>query len=163
MRLAEITMPVRVFYHGSLEPLEPGTILRPGVGGFLSSRLHIRAAERILAAFRPRTAIPRTKSIFMTDSPDPRVITSAGGHDNYIYAIEAMDAVERNDAGWWDVIARDVRDFLRHGGGRVSEIDPHWHAEAAEAYWNGERCPHEDYPWEYRTRRARVLELIHAA
>lgn len=160
MRLSEIAAPTRIFFHGSLDALELGTILRPGVGGYVLSRLHFRLTERAMAHYRPTACIPRTRSIFMVDNPDPRIVTAAGGNDNFIYRVEAMDAVERNDAGWWDMIARDVRDHYQNGV-RLADLLPRYE-EWAEAYWAGEKCPHEDYPWEYRTRRARVLEEVYS-
>ena len=82
---------------------------------------------------------------------DPDEIDSAGGYEDFVYLVEPIGSVERNDMAWYSEVGICEWDRLD---------DPELKLFAA-AYWSGKpfREPAHSL-FEYRARSARILGIM---
>ena len=105
-----------------------------------------------MEAFRPAHCLPRAQSVFLVDDPDTDNIEKAGGYADYVFRVEPVGEVERNDVGWWaEIYGGGAFEYADGDTGVLEDLKP-----AADAYWAGaaSRSPR----WEFRAREAVVLE-----
>lgn len=135
-----------ILYHGSVEPMEVGTVL-VGRGASCGDD----ETEARLEAMRPDGMIARGEALFLAFAEDD--IDALGGYVDSVMVVETDGPVERSDLAWATAcqIALETGDMVR--------------ADAcAAAYWAG--TPFEDPArsvFEARTRRGLVTACLDEA
>lgn len=139
-----------VLFHGSRTDIEIGTVLtgRPIKHTDRESKL----VEAVLEHYRPKNCLPRNQSVFMVDTPDIDVIEKVGGYADYIFSVQPLGNVEKNDVFWWAQIYSLAEDS--------KSLDELKNRAATDAnnYWSGE--PSRRTRWEYRTDKAKVMQMV---
>ena len=133
-------------YHGTKAKLQVGMILTPQPHGYVNDP-EVAQHEAIMENARPEGALPRNQSVYMVADPDE--IDFAGGYEDYIYEVEPIGEVERNNMGWYSEVSMYEWD---------DEADPRA-VEAAESYWLGSDFPKASI-WEYRAPQAKIVRLV---
>lgn len=147
MRLYEILKESpTVLYHGSRQELDVGTILTPRSDGYVHQD-DTRYTEEVMDMYRPGTSLPRDESVYMTSSIED--IDYAGGYDDYVYIVEPIGKVERNNLHWYSQVAM----YAEHNDDMDDEI-----AEWATNYWSG--ASSTDALWEFRAPSARIVKMV---
>lgn len=120
----------RVFYHGSMDYLEVGSVLRPR---------HAYAESwskadfyTVLERYRPKHLLAHAQSVFLCDNPDD--VDLAGGGTEWMFEVKPLGSIQRHDLNWSSAISCAV------GEGAAEEAL----RELAENYWRG--VPHPDEP-----------------
>jgi hypothetical protein len=139
-----------LLYHGSQKKFPIGFTLLPQSDGYAASQNEdIANTEQILEAHRPPHCLPRSKSVFLVG--DPEEIDFAGGYTDFIYRVEPIGRVEKNDMDWYGQLSCVMWD---------EEDDPEA-VRLAENYWNGTPSDHsENSLFEYRAGSAKIVELV---
>jgi 2'-5' RNA ligase/8-oxo-dGTP pyrophosphatase MutT (NUDIX family) len=138
-----------VLYHGSRKKFQPGDTLTPQPGGYVTApEPDVELTEDIVELHRPKGALPRKDSVYMVD--DPALIDYAGGYEDYVYAVEPIGKVEKNDMDWYSELSTYIWD----------SIDDPEAARLAQGYWSGKAKGGEHTLFEYRARKAKVVKLI---
>ncbi len=147
-------------YHGSRKEFPVGFTLLPQSDGYASSSDEsIANTERILESHRPAQCLPRAKSVFMVT--DPEEIDFAGGYTDFVYQVEPVGKVEKNDMAWYSSLATVIWDDVN---------DPEA-IRLAEGYWSGQpekplrsfeyRALLESHTlFEYRAPSAKIIRVI---
>lgn len=144
------------FLHGSLDELEPGTILTPRGDAMAGVDSDI---EDVLEANRPAQHPRRNAVIYMAS--DLRTLENVARAADYIYLVKPLSTPLRLDGSWvnriWTLFAQNEDDL----------DNPKIVAEAslyAQGYWSGKPCPayqpgHEAI-WEYMASSAEVVSDV---
>lgn len=134
------------FYHGSMEQLPVGTVLKPRRDYEQSwgSTDFYAALER----YRPEGMLSHSKSVFMCDNPDD--VDLAGGGTEWLFTVTPIGPVQKHDMNWSSEISSLI------GDGR--SIDSLEVKLAAENYWNGIPHPNEQV-WEYLAPAAKIIAV----
>lgn len=74
--------------------------------------------------------MPRSRSVYVTDTPDLFPLWRVGSHLHHVHEVEPAGAVERGHAGWWTLV-----NLHQDEAGFEDQVIC-W----AEAYWAGEEC-----------------------
>jgi hypothetical protein len=148
------------FYHGSMNELKIGTILKP------SQR--VGDTEEFLEMAKPSDKLSRSQSVFLVDKPDAELITACGGDDSHCYEVQPLGKVERSGVTFFNELegfmynSREqyVEDEMNKG---LSFEDAEAAfilaaREIADQYWHGEES--DDGIMEYRTPQAKVIKKI---
>lgn len=149
MRAQEfITENKNILYHGSVKEFPIGFILEAQSDGY--TRLNdkdISITEKILESSRPQNSISRYDSVFMVDNPDD--IDNMGGYIDYIYIVEPIGKLERNDIKWYT----EISIYGPYNDDMDDEINQ-WSMN----YWNG--IQHPKGIWEYRALKAKIVKIL---
>lgn len=150
MRAWELTENSIAYYHGSRHKYPIDFILTPQPDGYVMTvgdEDGVENIEHIIEKNRPDSMLPRFDSVFMVDNPDD--IDSAGGYIDYIYIVEPLGGVEKNNMGWYSQISgfEDTEEGIRQ------------ESFLAQQYWSGDNSP-DGGLWEYRSPKARVIRLV---
>src|SRR5271157_3270029 len=136
-------------YHGSKKQFQPGDILTPRSDGYFSDP-DTRQHEEIVERNRPEGALPRSNSVYMV--ADPEEIDRAGGYENYVYEVEPIGNVEKNDLEWYGQISS-----YEWEGDENPEAD-----KMAQGYWSGLELGGNWTLYEYRAPQAKIVRLVSA-
>lgn len=135
------------YYHGSRKKFPVGFILTPQNDGY-TSHSEVQAEEQIIEKYRPKNKLSRKNSVFMVDNIDD--IDSAGGYLDFVYRVEPLGKIERSDMHYYSEISI-YHDMME------DEIK-----QLALNYWSGIPSGTNTGLFEYRTPKAKILELVHA-
>ena len=136
-------------YHGSRKKFPIGMVLKPQSDGYVhSDDDNIGETESILDSYRPSSMLSRNQSVFMVD--DPEDIDYAGGYDDYIYIVEPIGKVERNDLHWYSELSMYA--------GYNDDMDDEFEQWASN-YWNGVYSGSGGI-WEYRAKAAKIVGIL---
>jgi 8-oxo-dGTP pyrophosphatase MutT (NUDIX family)/GNAT superfamily N-acetyltransferase len=133
-------------YHGTRAKLEIGTILTPQPHGYVNDP-EVAQHEQIMENARPEGSLPRNQSVYMVADPDE--IDFAGGYEDFVYEVEPIGEVERNNMGWYSEVSMYEWDNIADSRA----------VEAAESYWLGLDFPKSSI-WEYRAPKAKIVRLV---
>jgi hypothetical protein len=133
------------FYHGSLKEFPIGFVLTPQKDGYIATN---DSLEKLLESKRPETSLPRAESVFMVKDVDD--IEAAGGYLDYVYEVEPIGNVEHNDVGFYS-------EAQSYAWGHSDKYEAE---KMAQAYWSGNRCPHDFSVMEYRCRQAKIVGIV---
>jgi hypothetical protein len=152
MRIHEILTEskVPVLYHGSYKEFPLGFVLTPQSDGYQHSTSDVRHTEEIIESYRPSDMMSRFDSVFMVD--DATDIDNAGGYDDYVYVVEPIGNVERNNLGWYS----DVAVYGEYDNDNHEDIEQ-WSLN----YWHGHDAVNG--VWEYRARSARIVKVLYTS
>ena len=141
----------RHYFHGSTQPLRPGTVLQPGKGMGLQNDPAVGEYESYMEQAKPDNKISRQQCVFMCSRLQD--IQRAGGGTHYIYEVQPLGQVDMSDQAWYGYLS-----FLRH------PVTSQYNEEAFEIamnYWEGIPYPDKaESLWEYRTPKAKVLRRV---
>lgn len=147
MKLAQLCEAINTtFYHGSMEKLPVGTILKPQDD--YEQNWGNTDFYRILEDNRPSNMLSHKKSVFLvTDADD---VDLAGGSTEYLFTVKPLGLVERHDLNWSTEISMLISDGYKKDSDEIKT--------AASNYWKG--IPHNNESvWEYLTSRAEILTV----
>lgn len=135
----------RKFYHGSMDHLAVGTILRPGPN--YEKHWSNTSFYAVLERYRPRHLLPHAQAVFLCGDPDD--VDLAGGGTEWMFEVKPLGPLQKHDMNWSSAISGAVDD------NSPEEILK----ELAENYWNG--VPHPDGSvWEYLVPNAEILRVM---
>lgn len=137
----------KVFYHGSMETLPIGTILRPNPE--YEQQWQSTDFYNALEYNRPAGMMAHKDSVFMCDNPDD--IDASGGGTEWLFTVEPLGPIQRHDLNWSSEISMLISD-------EDLTFDDPAVEEAAHNYWAGVPHPNEQV-WEYLTPRARIVKV----
>lgn len=112
-------------YHGSWDPLDEGTALRPGFGG---GAIVDTELEALFEAARPEGLVPRREAVFMAADPDE--IDALGGYTEFVYEVAPGGPVTAHDLAWYSQAQAHM------AVGEDAEA-----RRCADAYWSGTAFP----------------------
>jgi len=143
MKLLELE---KVYYHGSSEYLDVGTILTPRKDyendwqdtDFYGSLEH----------YRPSNCLSHKESVFMVDNDND--IDNAGGGTEYVFHVIPLGDVQRHDMNWGSEISMLISDGYDISSDEIKH--------AAQEYWKGTPHPNESV-WEYLTPSAKIIKV----
>lgn len=143
MRLFEVE---QTFYHGSMEYMEPGTILIP------HPRYEYNWGDSdfygILEHYRPSNMLAHKDAVFMVANDED--IDLSGGGTEWVFIVQPAPRIEKHDVNWSSEIS-----MLRSEGYEPNDPEVE---QAAMNYWNG--VPHyNEQVWEYLTTSAKILHV----
>lgn len=141
----------QLLYHGSQKKFPVGFVLLPQSDGYAASPDEdIANTERVLEAHRPAHCLPRNQSVFMVANPDE--IDSAGGYLDFVYTVEPVGKVEKNDMDWYVRVACVIWDDVNHPEA----------IRLSKGYWSGKPWEHNSKHslFEYRAQSAEVVQLV---
>jgi len=145
-------------YHGSRERFPIGFVLKPHLPKLEPEEAavekvleHVRAHDRRFVC-----SLPRSKSVYLVDTPDVDLIERAGGRATHVYEVDAT-CVEKNDAHWWaEILSNGAYDYT--AGAATFQQLLGWTHKYGLSYWLGRAS---DRPlWEYRARSAHVVAVV---
>lgn len=139
-----------VYFHGSMKKFEPGDILTPQSDGYVNSPdPMVRQTERIIESQRPANALSRKDSVFMVGNPEE--IDFAGGYEDYVYEVEPIGQVDKNDMSWYSDLGTYMWD-------REDDTEA---IRLAQGYWSGKaKGGGEHTLFEYRASKARIVRVF---
>lgn len=118
----------RVFYHGSMNYLEPDTILTPR-DDYESNWGHTDF-YKVLEHYRPEDMLSHNNSVFMCDNDED--VDLAGGGTEWLFIVEPLGKIEKHDINWSSEISMLISDGYSINNNKVKEV--------AYNYWHG--IPH---------------------
>lgn len=146
MRAKEFIESTKKYYHGSMDELPVGTVLRPHPD--YEQQWGHTAFYVVLEDNRPSNMLSHKDAVFMCDNPDD--VDLAGGGTNWIFTVIPLGLVQRHDLNWGSQISGLIDD-----GASIDSVEVKL---AADNYWNG--IPHTDEQvWEYLTTAARIIAV----
>lgn len=146
-----------IYYHGSYDNLEIGTILTPEMGNFVKTLSPLTMDSHFkLEMFKPPSFLSRNNGVYMCKDIDD--IDLSGGSSDHIYVVEPLGKVEAHDLNWMSEI-EVIMDRAHENGTVESEKTIEEVRSAALNYWNG--IPHfNESVWEYTTPSAKVIKEV---
>ena len=138
------------FFHGSKRDIQLGTIIKGKRIQHYDSES--KMVEKVLEHFKPLDCLSRNASVFMVDAPNIDLIEKAGGYADYIYSVEPLGKIEKNDVSWWG----DIYSLSLHYSS-IEELIPE-SKEIAINYWKG--VSSKKPLWEYRTPAFKIVSLV---
>jgi hypothetical protein len=141
------------YYHGSKTKFSVGDILTPQSEGYVMGsgldhselEAHMRL-EQAMEDYRPASAVPRQKAVFMVT--DPEDIDYAGGYTDFIYEVVPLGPVTKANLHWYSALNNYVFD---------EDVDPEVVKKLASQYWNATPSKHSLF--EYLTPAARIIAI----
>jgi hypothetical protein len=134
----------KLYYHGSMEHLPVGTILRPNPD--YEKEWQSTDFYNALEFHRPPGMMAHKDSVFMCDNPDD--VDAAGGGTEWLFTVKPLGPIQRHDLNWSSEISMlwdEDHDF------DSAEVE-----QAADNYWAGIPHPNEQV-WEYLTPSAEII------
>ena len=111
-----------MYYHGSIKPLNIGTILVPNLLGYTRQK-EVSNIEKLFNENKPEhILIDRFNCVFLTDNIDD--IDNLGGFTDFIFEVDNI--IEKSDLSWY------TKAFLQLEEGNIEGAK-----ESALNYWNG--------------------------
>lgn len=135
----------RIFYHGSYDAIDDGTVLK-GRGDAYEADWKHTDFYPVLERYRPETFVPHRDAVFLVDDIDD--IDNAGGATEWVIEVIPAGEVTRHDMNWSSEISCLLSDGHDAASPKV--------AEAAGNYWRGVEHP-DGALWEYLAREAMVV------
>ena len=137
----------KTYYHGSMEPLPVGTILRPNPE--YEKNWQSTDFYNALEFNKPAGMLSHKDSVFMCDNTDD--IDAAGGGTEWLFTVKPLGPVQRHDVNWSSEISMLISDH------DMTFDDPEVE-QAADNYWQGVPHPNEQV-WEYLTPSAEIIAV----
>lgn len=134
------------FYHGSMNHLPIGTVLKPSDD--YEQQWGHTDFYRALEKYRPRNLLSHRNSVFMVSEPDD--IDLAGGGTEWMFTVEPLGPIQKHDLNWSSEISSLIGDGYAIDSAQVKS--------AAENYWHGLPHPAESV-WEYLTTAAKIIKV----
>ena len=134
------------YYHGSMDDLPVGTILRPGNDDYEQNwgdNLWYKALEM----YRPPKYRSHRESVFMVDNDED--VDAAGGGTDYLFTVKPLGEVQRHDMNWMSEIGGLLDDGVDMRDSKIKQM--------ALNYWNGVPHPNESV-WEYLAPEAVIVK-----
>ncbi len=143
LKFNEYSHTPKIYYHGSMDDLPIGTILRPSES--YATDWGSTDFYNPLEKYRPKDKPPHHNSVFMCEDEDD--IDASGGGTSFIFTVKPLGPVDKHDLNWSSEISMLVSD-----GESEEKIK-----QAAKNYWRG--VPHNsgESLWEYTTTHAEIL------
>ena len=139
-------MPAFRYFHGSMDPLDLGTVMK-GRGPEYEKSWGGTDFYRILETSRPEHGLAHACAVFAVGHPDD--IDLAGGGTEWVFELEPLGPVSRHDINWSSEIS-----MLLSDGHAAESLEI---AQAAKNYWAG--MPHSSGPvWECLMPAARIIQ-----
>lgn len=138
---------IQTLYHGSQREFPVGFILEAQSDAYAKLDKDENFTEETMELVRPKDAISRYDSVYMVDNPDD--IDNVGGYIDYIYIVEPIGKLERNDIAWYT----EISIYGPYNEDMNNEIKQ-W----AMNYWNG--VQHPNGIWEYRALKVKIIEVF---
>lgn len=135
----------RKFYHGSMDHLSVGTILRPDPN--YQAKCSNTSFYAVLERYRPRHLLPHAGAVFLCDNPDD--VDLAGGGTEWMFEVKPLGHLQKHDINWSSAISGACDE------GASEEIL----RELADYYWRGIPHPDENV-WEYLAPHAEILRVM---
>jgi hypothetical protein len=135
------------YYHGSMEHLPVGTILKPRGTDYEASWGNT-AFYAVLERYRPSHMLGHKHTVFMVSDTDD--VDLAGGGTEWLFTVKPLGPVSKHDMNWSSEIS-----MLTDDG---HDMDSPQVKKAAENYWQGVPHPNESV-WEYLTPAAEILKV----
>jgi len=134
-----------LYYHGSIKPLNIGTILVPNLLGYTRQK-EVSNIEKLFNENKPEhILIDRFNCVFLTDNIDD--IDNLGGFTDFIFEVDIEDnIIEKSDLSWY------TKAFLQLEEGNIEGAK-----ESALNYWNGIIL---EGVFEYRVNQGIVKNII---
>ena len=146
MKIFEVTDNNDLYYHGSYNPLEVGTILTPTEN--YEENWKDTDFYWPLEKYRPKNMLSHKESVFMVSDPDD--VDLSGGATDYLLTIKPLGPIQKHDLNWSSEISMLVDQGY--------DIDSEEIKDAATNYWNG--VPHyNESVWEFLTTKAKVVAV----
>ena len=135
------------FFHGSMNYLPTGTILRPR-GEAYEADWGDADFYHVLEYYRPVGCLPHKDAIFLVD--DPEDIDLAGGGTEYCFEVVPQGEISSHDLNWSSEIS-----VLVDQGYDLNSLEV---KNAALSYWKG--TPHtNESVWEYLVKEAEIVRV----
>lgn len=144
MRASDLNM---TYYHGSMDNLPVGTILKPRGDDYERDWAHTDFYSA-LDKYRPSHMLSHSQAVFMVADPDD--VDLAGGGTSWLFTVKPLGPVSKHDVNWSSEIS-----MLTDDG---HDVDSPEVQKAAENYWAGVPHPNENV-WEYLTPAAEILKV----
>lgn len=136
----------KLYYHGSMNKLPVGTILRPRDD--YENDWQNTDFYKPLEKYRPNNMLSHKQSVFMCDNDVD--VDLAGGGTNYLFKVKPLGTIQRHDLNW----GSEISSLISDGYG----IDSPEVVKAAKNYWAG--VPHtNESVWEYLTPSAKIVAV----
>lgn len=134
------------FYHGSMNELPVGTILKPQAN--YEQNWGNTDFYSILEKYRPQDLLSHKNSVFLVQDEDD--IDLAGGGTEYIFTVIPLGRIEKHDMNWSSEISMLVSEGYKPESKEIRK--------AALNYWNG--IPHyNESVWEFLTPAAKIIAV----
>lgn len=148
----------KIYYHGSFDFLEEGTILTPEKSASKNSDFgySIMESHNKAELFKPKEFLSRENAVFMCDDLDD--LDLSGASLEHIYIVNPLGKIEKHDINWLseiDLIMSEAKENgLAEDVNTVEKVK-----EAALNYWHGVAHYNESV-WEYLTPKAEIITEI---
>lgn len=135
------------YFHGSMEYLPLGTILRPRGNGY-EADWGDTDFYHVLEHYRPASCLPHKEAVFLVSNPDD--IDLAGGGTEYCFEVTPHGEVSKHDLNW----SSEISVLIDQGYSlNTPEVK-----NAALSYWKG--LPHPDESvWEFLAHEAEIIKV----
>src|SRR5690606_13063150 len=102
----------------------------------------------------PANQLSRNQSVFFTTSSDPKEVELISGTSAYIYEVDPIGPIYRNDAFWIDyMLGNGVYPYMEGETSLLPQLQM-----IAEEYWQGKKS--ENPKWEFRARSVSILDHV---
>jgi len=144
MKISELSP---TYYHGSMDHLPVGTVLKPRGADYEHDWAHTDFYTA-LEQYRPSNMLSHKNAVFMVADPDD--VDLAGGGTEWLFTVKPLGPVSKHDVNWSSEIS-----MLRDDG---HDVDSPEVKKAALNYWHGVPHPNESV-WEYLTPAAEIIAV----